>query len=230
LICCTKTYDLEQSIRQYLPCITNETVLLSLLNGVEGAAIIKQICPKNEVLDGGAYIISSLVAPGMIKTTSKFAKLFFGSPLEKTSRQVMLAKILMKAGIDASLSKDITLKLWEKFLLISSMATLTSFLNVSIGAILVDTKNMGLLLLLLNELKTVAGAKGIHFPNDIIHQTLTIMREMPFEATSSLQRDFQNGKLTEVDALVGYVVRAGKQLQIPTPLYQRMYEKLAFTH
>jgi 2-dehydropantoate 2-reductase len=230
LICCTKTYDLEQSIRQYLPCITNETVLLSLLNGVEGAAIIKQICPENEVLDGGAYIISNLVAPGMIKTTSKFAKLFFGSPAGKTSRQVILAKILMKAGIDASLSKDITLKLWEKFLLISTMATLTSFLNVSIGEILADNKNMGLLLLLINELKTIAEAKGIHFPNDIIHQTLTIMREMPFEATSSLQRDFQNGKLTEVDALVGYVVRAGKQLRIPTPLYEQMYEKLAFIH
>src|SRR5579872_6174110 len=29
LICCTKTYDLEQSIHQYIACITNETVLLS---------------------------------------------------------------------------------------------------------------------------------------------------------------------------------------------------------
>jgi 2-dehydropantoate 2-reductase len=230
LICCTKTYDLEQSIGQYLPCITNETVLLSLLNGVEGAAMIKQICPENEVLDGGAYIISSLVAPGMIKTTSKFAKLFFGTPVQKTVRQVKLTKILIAAGIDASLSKEINLKLWEKFLLISTMATLTSFLNISIGAILADNKNMGLLLLLMNELKTVAEARGIHYPNDIIHQTLHIMREMPFEATSSLQRDFQNGKLTEVDALVGYVVRTGKQLQIPTPLYERMYEKLTYTH
>src|SRR5580658_5074508 len=80
LICCTKTYDLEQSIRQYLACITNETVLISLLNGVEGAAMIKQICPENEVLDGGAYIVSSQVAPGIIKTTSPFAKIFFGTP------------------------------------------------------------------------------------------------------------------------------------------------------
>src|SRR5580692_7955841 len=63
LICCTKTYDLEQSLRQYIPCIKNETVLISLQNGVEGADIIKQICPENEVLDGGAYIISSLVKP-----------------------------------------------------------------------------------------------------------------------------------------------------------------------
>ena len=52
------------------------------------------------------------------------------------------------------------------------------------------------------------------------------MSAMPFEATSSLQRDFQNGKKTEVDALVGYVVRAGKQLKIPTPFYEMMYEKL----
>ena len=49
---------------------------------------------------------------------------------------------------------------------------------------------------------------------------------MPFETTSSLQRDFQNGKKTEIDALVGYVVKMGKQLKIPTPLYKMMYEKL----
>jgi 2-dehydropantoate 2-reductase len=226
LICCTKMYDLEQSIRQYIPCIKNETVLLSLLNGVEGAAKIKQICPENEVLDGGAYIISSLAGPGIIKKTSRFAKLFFGITAANTNRQEKLAKILIKAGIDASVSKNVTLLLWEKFMLISTMATLTSFLNTSIGAILADNKNMELLVSLMGELKAVAEASGIRFSGDITDQTLNVMRAMPFGATSSLQRDFQDGKMTEVDALVGYVVRAGKQLKISTPLYEMMYEKL----
>jgi 2-dehydropantoate 2-reductase len=219
-------YDLEQSIRQYIPCIKNETVLLSLLNGVEGADTIKQICPENEVIDGGAYIISSLVEPGIIKKTSKFAKLFFGTTGQETSNQVMLEKILIEAGIDATLSKDIKVLLWEKFLLISTMATLTSFLNTSIGAILVANENRKFLLLLMNELKAVAEANGIFLSGDIIPKTLNIMSAMPFEATSSLQRDFQNGKQTEVDALVGYVVRAGERLKIPTPIYEMMYEKL----
>jgi 2-dehydropantoate 2-reductase len=226
LICCTKTYDLEQSLRQYIPCIKNETVLISLQNGVEGADIIKQICPENEVLDGGAYIISSLVKPGIVKKTSKFEKIFFGTQAQKTVRQVKLAKILLAAGIDASLSKNIKTVLWEKFLLISTMATITSFLNISIGAILVADKNMELLLSLMNELKAVGEANGTLFSADIIHKTLNIMSAMPFETTSSLQRDFQTGKKTEVDTLVGYVVRAGKQLKIPTPLYEMMYEKL----
>jgi 2-dehydropantoate 2-reductase len=226
LICCTKMYDLEQSIRQYIPCIKNETVLVSLLNGVEGADIIKQICPENEVLDGGVYIISSLVEPGIIKKTSKFGKLFFGTALQKTGRPEMLEKILIEAGINASLSNDIKVVLWDKFLLISTMATLTSFLNISIGAILADHKNMELLLLLMYELKDVAEANGILLSSDIIHRTLNIMRAMPFETTSSLQRDFQSGKKTEVDALVGYVVRVGKQLKMPTPVYEMMYEKL----
>jgi 2-dehydropantoate 2-reductase len=226
LICCTKTYDLEQSLRQYLPCIKNETVLLSLQNGVEGADIIKQICPENEVLDGGAYIISSLVKPGIVKKTSKFEKLFFGTTTPKTVRQVTLAKILIAAGLDASLSKNIKIVLWEKFLLISPMAALTSFLNISIGAILVDNKNMELLLSLMNELKAVGEAYGILLSGDVIYKTVNIMRGMPFEATSSLQRDFQTGKKTEVETLVGYIVKAGKQLKIPTPLYEMMYDKV----
>jgi len=226
MLCCTKMYDLEQSIRQYMPCIKNETVLVSLVNGVEGAATIKQLCPENEVLEGGAYIISSLIEPGVIRKTSKFSKLFFGTTEPKTNRQVKLAKILMKAGIDASVSKDSKAELWGKFLLISTMATLTSFLHCSIGEILADNKNKELLLSLMYELKAVAKASGIVFSGDIILQTLNIMSAMPFKATSSLQRDFEDGKATEVDTLVGYVVRMGKQLRISTPLYEVMYEKL----
>lgn len=79
---------------------------------------------------------------------------------------------------------------------------------------------MELLLLLMNELKAVAEANGILFSGDLIHQTLNIMSAMPFEATSSLQRDFQDGKKTELDALVGYVVKAGNQLKIPGMIRQ----------
>jgi 2-dehydropantoate 2-reductase len=226
LLCCTKMYDLEQSIRQYMPCIKNETVLVSLVNGVEGAATIKRLCPENEVLEGGAYIISGLVEPGVISKTSKFAKIFFGTTDLKTNRQAKLAKILINAGIDASVSKDIKVELWGKFLLISTMATLTSFLNCSIGEILADNKNKELLLSLMHELKAVAKASGVLFSGDIILQTLNIMSAMPFKATSSLQRDFQDGKKTEVDTLAGYVVRVGKLLRISTPLYEVMYEKL----
>jgi 2-dehydropantoate 2-reductase len=50
---------------------------------------------------------------------------------------------------------------------------------------------------------------------------------MPFEATSSMHSDIKNGKLSEVNSLTEYVVNEGKRLNIATPTYELMSEKLA---
>jgi 2-dehydropantoate 2-reductase len=49
---------------------------------------------------------------------------------------------------------------------------------------------------------------------------------MPFEATSSMHSDIKNGNLSEVNSLTEYVVSEGKKLNIPTPIYELMSEKL----
>ncbi len=226
LICCIKTYDLEQSIYQMMPCINRKTVILSLLNGIDCAEKIKQICPVNEVLDGGAYLVSNLTEPGIVKKTSDIGKLFFGAPEGFTNKQMLLENILTEAGIDTTLSKEIQAAMWEKFFMISTMATLTSFLNIPIGAILSTTRNKDLLQSLMTELKSLADAKNINISDNIIQMTLDKLLSLPYEATSSMHRDFQKGKQTEVDALTGYVVKMGQQLNIPTPVYAMMYETL----
>ena len=52
LICCTKSYDLEQSITQLKPCMGTQTVILPLLNGIDSNERIKAIYPENEVWEG----------------------------------------------------------------------------------------------------------------------------------------------------------------------------------
>jgi 2-dehydropantoate 2-reductase len=46
------------------------------------------------------------------------------------------------------------------------------------------------------------------------------------ETTTSMHRDFQKGKKTELESLAGYVVRLGKQLNTATPTYEIIYGKL----
>lgn len=49
LLCCTKTYDLEESIARLRPCITRDTVILPLQNGVDSRERIHKIFPEQEV-------------------------------------------------------------------------------------------------------------------------------------------------------------------------------------
>jgi 2-dehydropantoate 2-reductase len=226
LICCTKTYQLEAALLSIQRCITRQTILLPLLNGVTSAEQIKNLFPQNEVWEGCVYVASRLQQPGIIRKSGTLNALYFGS---STASQEMLIKVeaLLKVdGINAQLALNILQTVWEKFLFISTVATLTSYLNKNIGQIRGAEAHIGLLERLLHELYRVTKTKGIALPENSIRQTLDKMASFPYEATSSMHSDYQKSAKTEVDALTGYVVQLGKELNVPTPTYELMYERL----
>ncbi|HKR06956.1 MAG TPA: 2-dehydropantoate 2-reductase, partial [Bacteroidia bacterium] len=69
LVCCTKSYDLEENMLQCRPCINSPTIILPLLNGVDSRHTIEKIFPANEICDGCVYLISRLTSPGIVKQT-----------------------------------------------------------------------------------------------------------------------------------------------------------------
>lgn len=226
LICSTKSYDLEQSITQLKPCIGKNTIILPLLNGIDSYERIKTIYPENEVWEGCVYIVSRLTEPGLVTVTGENNALFFGSNNGTAARLEEALRILTDAGINATLSQNIQQTIWEKYLFISTIATLTSYLDTSIGGILAKPENMELLYALLAEFKEVAKAKGIEFSENSLSAITDRMGKLPYETTSSMHTDYQKGKATEVDSLTGYIVKLGKQLNIPTPTYEKLYAEL----
>jgi 2-dehydropantoate 2-reductase len=226
IICCTKSYDLKENMLQCRPCLTSRTIILPLLNGVDSRQRISEIFPSNQICDGVVYIISFLTEPGIVKETGNIRKLFFGSNNKFDERLEKILEIFKHAGIEATLSDNIEQVIWEKFVFISTIATLTSYLDDCIGNILSDSNKKSLLNSLLSEIKLIAGKKNISLPENIIQLTLNKMMELPFETTSSMHRDFKKGKNTEVDSLTGYVVNAGKKLNTPVPTFEMMYKTL----
>ncbi len=221
LICCVKSYDLAESLIPLKNCIHSQTILLPLLNGVDAKEIIYSVLPKANVWEGCVYIISRLIEPGIIYEGGKIHSLYFGS-LQSDEKLNKFDSILLAAGIDSHLSENITLTVWEKFIFISVVASLTSYLNMPIGPILENENHKQLALKLLAEIKAVAQAKNIILPNTIIEKTLATMERMPYETTSSMHSDFKKGGKTEYRSLSEYVVKLGKELNVKTPEYEKI--------
>lgn len=222
LLVCVKSYDLETSFEPLKPCINDQTAILPLLNGVDTSQRIKKILPRAEVWEGCVYIFSRLVAPGIVKEGGSINQLYFGSEQGNRKKLEQVHTIFRSAGLNAHLSADISQTLWEKFLVISPLATLTSYLDLSIGAIVSNNQYRELLLNLLKELKSIAEAKNISLSENIVQKTLEKVSSLPPEATSSMHSDFERGSSTEVDSLTAYVVKLGKELEVPTPFYEQM--------
>jgi len=226
IILCTKSYSLEATVEQLKPCISERTILLPLLNGVESVERIKNELPGSLVAEGCVYIVSQLKESGVIENSGINEKLFFGPVSFNNDRLQWLEKVMLDAGIEANFSDSISTIVWEKFIFIASIATATSYFNCSIGKLIEENEET--LVQLIEEVKLIAVAKRISFNPDITPNIINYNKLLPYESTSSMHRDYLNMKpLTEVESLTGYVVRAGQKYGIATPAFSRAYHQLS---
>lgn len=226
LICATKTYDIESSFLSIKNCITPKTIILPLYNGVDATERIEKLFPENTVLQGCVYIVTMIVSPGVIRKIGPYEKLFFGSKTAPISKLNELQSIFEKAAIESYLVDTIEETVWEKFIFISALASATSYLNQNIGGILNIPANKEVYISLLNEITSVAFAKGLALPNDIVAQTIVKLEKSPQDATSSMHRDLLAGRNTEVVSLTKYVMDQAVKFGVATRTYQMILEKL----
>ncbi|RDI50211.1 ketopantoate reductase family protein [Flavobacterium glaciei] len=226
LICATKTYDIESSFEIIKNCITLNTIILPLYNGVDATERILNLFPENNVLQGCVYIVSMIESPGVIKKIGHYEKLFFGSKNASVFKLHELQSILENANIESYLVENIEETVWEKFIFISALASATSYLNQNIGGILNNPENKEFYISLLNEITAIAVAKGLKLPNDIVAQTITKLEKSPQDNTSSMHRDVLAGHKTEVHSLTEFVVKEGLKYGVATPVYKKILEKL----
>lgn len=222
LLCAVKSYNLEESLATLKSGLTVNTIFMPLQNGIDAKERILKMFPENPVIEACVYIVAQITAPGIINVSGAMRKLYFGSNIVPISTLKILEKIMLDAGIDCYITLDITLKLWRKFIFVSSIASITSYLNLPIGKILEDEDYKNMLKDLIIEIKNLAQALTILIPDTIVESTIYELQKLPYEATSSMQRDFNLNKDTEFKSLTYFVSVTGKALNIDTPVYDKI--------
>lgn len=222
IIISTKNYDLAEMLNQLSPCVTTNTVIIPLLNGVEAVEKIRTQFPNNLVPAGCAYIVSAIKEPGVVENMGNRQEIYFGLDNDSDERLSVLLDLFKSAGIEAILSDEISKLIWEKFIFLSCIATATSYYDKTIGELLQDHKNV--LLDLLKEVTNIAKAKNITVDENISEKAMAHYVALPSSATSSMHRDFQAGsKQTELHSITGYVVKQAEKLNIKIPTFEKAY-------
>lgn len=226
VIFCVKAYDLEESAALISPCIGENTMVISLLNGVDNARKLNIFLNKGIILNGCVYIGAHIVRPGVVQQTGTLSKLFFGDESNKTIHGKDMENFLKKADIDAEFRKDINNIVWEKYVLISAFATATTFLNQTMRGVLEYAEGKALLKDLLSEIFKVAKAKKILLPTNIKEDIINKVSTFPHETKTSMQMDFEKGGKTELETFTGYIVKEAEKLDLAVPAYQKVYTAL----
>jgi 2-dehydropantoate 2-reductase len=226
VIICVKTYGLEGCMRMLEKNVEEKTLLLPLLNGVNNAERIKTFFPQSKTLNGCVYISSHIVSPGVVQQVSGSCQLFFGPEHDDIEAFMALEEALTHAGIKAQLKPNIDEVVWEKYIFISPLASVTTLFGEPFGSIMNRKESRDLTEGLIKEVEQIARTKGIGLSDDIVDATLAKVNAFPYDTKSSMQMDCEKGNKTEIEAFTGYIVRSGEELGVDIPLHRMVYDKL----
>ncbi len=224
IIVSVKSYDLRSALDIIKENVSDNTILLPLLNGVDHDKEIKKIFPSAKVLNGCIYILSNIKKPGVIKKYGGVFRLIFGSSDLNIENFQNIKKLFDEAGLANKLTINIELETWKKYLLISAYASMTSYYQKPLGYI--ANEKLDELEEVLKEIKNIAHLKNINIEDETINKILQSIKTLPYESKTSMQLDYEKGKKTEVEALCGYIVKEANKFNVKVPNMHRYYNVL----
>lgn len=227
ILVCTKTWQLAEVAKKIKPVLNENTIVMSLLNGVENQDVLCEIIPKKHVLGGLCLVVSKVEDYGVINHMSYEPTIVFGELNNKTSeRALALEKMFSEAKITNRLAKNIQTEIWTKFLFITTVSAIGALTRSTIGEMLASPEIKKLMYKTAEEIVAIAKAKNIQLASDCIEKTFSIIENQPYNTTASLQRDIMEGKPSELEAQNGTVLKFGKLLGIDTPVNSFIYNCL----
>ena len=224
---CVKLWDVEIVGEQLRTLLGPDTAVVPLQNGVDAADRLIPILGHQAVMGGTAFVTGTVVEPGVIRQTGTYQRMTFGELDGRTSeRGQRLRELCEAAGFEGVLSPDVTLPIWEKFLLLVPAAGLNALTRVPLGVWRDDPDLVALYEAALRETVAVGLAEGVRLPPDSVDQGMALMRSMPPHHMTSMGNDLLRGNRLELPWFAGKVVELGRRHGIPTPVNSFIYTAL----
>ncbi|MBO6213411.1 2-dehydropantoate 2-reductase [Algoriella sp.] len=228
ILICVKEYDLENVCKQLQHVITENTILLPLMNGADIYDRIRKIIPNNTILPSCVYVASHIKAKGVVEHKGKAGKIIIGKDPNHPSENVdWIINLLQNSKIDFDFKDNSFVDIWTKFIFIASFGLVTAKHNSSIGTVCTDEIQKQEATNIMVELKSIADKKGIILEDNIIQNTFDKAITFPFNTPTSLQLDINSKKENnELELFAGAIINYGKEVNIATPFTDKIYSEL----
>jgi len=222
-----KAWQVPEAGRAIKPVVGSKTTVLPMQNGVEAVQQLVAELGRENVIGGLCRIVSFVIEPGHIRHAGFKPSIIIGElDNQRTERITKIEEVFKRAGLEITIAADIQVALWTKFLFIASFSGVGAMADAPAGVIRNDPKWRAQILKAMEEIYTLAHARGIKLPPDSVNNVMSAVDALPEDATSSMQRDIAAGKPSELESQNGAVVRMARETGIDVPTHTLIYETL----
>ncbi|MEQ1717005.1 MAG: ketopantoate reductase family protein [Hyphomicrobium sp.] len=214
-----KAYDLASAIIAIRPAVGPHTLILPLLNGIKHLDALDAAFGVERVLGGSCHLSVTMGDDGMIRHLNQLHLLTFGPRVPGQSKDCRaLLPVLTRGGFDVKLRDDIMQAMWDKWVLLASLAGLTCLFRASVGEIMASGDGRRLMLAAIEECRSIAAVSGFEPTAGHIATIGGLLTDPASKVVASMLRDMQKGTPIEADLIIGDMLRRGQAAGLATPL------------
>jgi 2-dehydropantoate 2-reductase len=213
----TKATQLAGALERAPAAAVAGAVVVPLLNGLEHVDVLRERFGAGAVVAASMTIESERLAPGVVRQPSAFGsvRLAPGPDAER------LRSELAEAGLDASLGASEADVLWRKLALLAPIALTTTLRGSTLDRVLADEPWRRRLDACVRELVAIAAAEGVVLDAD---RLVAAIEGVPPGMRSSMQKDREAGRPTEIDAIGSAALRAAARHGLEAPTTRELVE------
>ena len=219
----TKTFHTDGALHGVRQIIGPGTHVLTLQNGLGNDERVANHVARDHVLVGVSTLPADLVGPGKVRSLgeggSKLYPAFGGDPAFAGE----VADVLSRGGLPSTLDPQIGAAIWAKAIFNAAMNPLCALTRRTPGFLAEHEESREMIRISVEEGVATARACGVEIEAGPIHALTGISMTDHADHEASMLQDIKAGRLTEIDAINGAIVRAAQAQGISTPVTETLW-------
>lgn len=221
-----KGHHLKKAIEIIRPLIGEDTIILSLLNGITSEEDLSTAFGREKVLHGFCVATDAGRENQEVNFT-RTGKLVFGEYYpEVKGKAALVTDFFTKYEIPYTIPVDIRREMWWKFMMNVGINQTSAILGATYGVYQNVPEARELMVAACREVLPLAKKEGIPLSEDDIEEYLKIFKTLSSSGKTSMLQDIEAGRKTEVESFGLTVITLGKKYGLPTPVNDILYRMI----
>lgn len=223
----TKFCDFEQAMDDVANLVSDNTIFLSLLNGISTEKMLAKRFGREKIICGKSFGLGA-TKKGNIVTFPSIGSIVMGDFEENQDADCLTAvqTLLQNAGIPVVISADIQRDLWWKLMVNCGSNQMSALMDATYGDFQQNPYLLNLTKDVMREVIALAQAQKIQLDERDIDIWAEMVMQYEKNGETSMLQDIRAKRKSEVELFGKCIVETAQQYHIPVPLNKMLCEAI----
>ncbi|MFZ7943437.1 ketopantoate reductase family protein [Neobacillus sp. 19] len=227
LIFAVKFNGLEDAIQAVKHHVDENTIILSLLNGISSETIIGETYGMGKVLYSVAQGMDAVKVENKL-TYDHMGMICFGErePGFNSQKVKTVASFFEKMDVPFEVDPNMYRRQWGKFMLNVGVNQTVAVHKSNYGEVQREGQARDRMISAMREVMALSEKEGVCLTEEDLQYWLQVLGTLSPEGKPSMAQDVEARRFSEVELFAGTVVKLGEKHVVPTPTNNELYRRI----